>query len=119
MSLWFPMGTLVLLTSFSVPQADSVPRTPLSEEYDCTYRRVRRRKHSLCQPNKPGESFPACLTSSPSRTIPSIVSALQTKASAELERGITIQSLLWLAPQSSASILGMLRPYKYLSGNVD
>jgi len=95
MSSWFPTGTLALLTSSSVPQADSVPRTPLSEEYDCTYRRVRRRKHSLCQPNKPGESSPACFTSSPSRTIPSIVPALQTKASAELGSGITIRSLLW------------------------
>ncbi|KFV62958.1 Potassium voltage-gated channel subfamily H member 7, partial [Dryobates pubescens] len=32
---------------------NSVPRSPLSEEYDCTYRRSHRRKHSLCQPNKP------------------------------------------------------------------
>ncbi|XP_040392487.1 potassium voltage-gated channel subfamily H member 6 isoform X1 [Cygnus olor] len=39
--------------TFNLRDADSVPRTPLSEEYDCTYRRVRRRKHSLCQPNKP------------------------------------------------------------------
>ncbi|KAI1230414.1 hypothetical protein IHE44_0010401 [Lamprotornis superbus] len=33
--------------------ADSVPRSPLSEEYDCTYRRARRRKRSLGQPSKP------------------------------------------------------------------
>ncbi|KAJ7427156.1 Potassium voltage-gated channel subfamily H member 2 [Willisornis vidua] len=35
--------------------ADSVPRSPLSEEYDCTYRRARRRKHShqTCPPTKP------------------------------------------------------------------
>ncbi|XP_074973344.1 voltage-gated inwardly rectifying potassium channel KCNH6 isoform X1 [Phalacrocorax aristotelis] len=39
--------------TFNLRDADSVPRSPLSEEYDCTYRRVRRRKHSLCQPNKP------------------------------------------------------------------
>ncbi|XP_071654256.1 voltage-gated inwardly rectifying potassium channel KCNH6 isoform X3 [Patagioenas fasciata] len=39
--------------TFNLRDADSVPRTPLSEEYDCTYRRTRRRKHSLCQPNKP------------------------------------------------------------------
>ncbi|PKU34641.1 potassium voltage-gated channel subfamily h member 6 [Limosa lapponica baueri] len=39
--------------TFNLRDADSVPRSPLSEEYDCTYRRARRRKHSLCQPNKP------------------------------------------------------------------
>ncbi|XP_071584645.1 voltage-gated inwardly rectifying potassium channel KCNH6 isoform X3 [Heliangelus exortis] len=39
--------------TFNLRDADSVPRTPLSEEYDCTYRRARRHKHSLCQPNKP------------------------------------------------------------------
>ncbi|NXS31761.1 KCNH6 protein, partial [Pomatostomus ruficeps] len=39
--------------TFNLRDADSVPRSPLSEDYDCTYRRARRRKHSLCQPNKP------------------------------------------------------------------
>ncbi|NWI48814.1 KCNH6 protein, partial [Calyptomena viridis] len=39
--------------TFNLRDADSVPRSPLSEEYDCTYRRARRRKHSLCQPKKP------------------------------------------------------------------
>ncbi|XP_042643248.1 potassium voltage-gated channel subfamily H member 6 isoform X4 [Tyto alba] len=39
--------------TFNLRDADSIPRSPLSEEYDCTYRRARRRKHSLCQPNKP------------------------------------------------------------------
>ncbi|NWH37518.1 KCNH6 protein, partial [Chloropsis hardwickii] len=39
--------------TFNLRDADSVPRSPLSEEYDCTYRRARRRKRSLCQPNKP------------------------------------------------------------------
>ncbi|XP_041282220.1 potassium voltage-gated channel subfamily H member 6 isoform X4 [Onychostruthus taczanowskii] len=39
--------------TFNLRDADSVPRSPLSEEYDCTYRRARRRKHSPCQPNKP------------------------------------------------------------------
>ncbi|KAM6238791.1 voltage-gated inwardly rectifying potassium channel KCNH6 isoform 2-T2 [Porphyrio hochstetteri] len=39
--------------TFNLRDADSVPRSPLSEEYDCTYRRARRRKHSLCTPNKP------------------------------------------------------------------
>uniref|UniRef100_A0A8D2QG90 Cyclic nucleotide-binding domain-containing protein n=1 Tax=Zonotrichia albicollis TaxID=44394 RepID=A0A8D2QG90_ZONAL len=41
--------------TFNLRDADSVPRSPLSEEYDCTYRRARRRKHSPCQPHKPGE----------------------------------------------------------------
>uniref|UniRef100_A0A8C9N4U1 Potassium voltage-gated channel subfamily H member 6 n=1 Tax=Serinus canaria TaxID=9135 RepID=A0A8C9N4U1_SERCA len=39
--------------TFNLRDADSVPRSPLSEEYDCTYRRARRRKHSPCQPSKP------------------------------------------------------------------
>ncbi|XP_072775255.1 voltage-gated inwardly rectifying potassium channel KCNH6 isoform X3 [Taeniopygia guttata] len=39
--------------TFNLRDADSVPRSPLSEEYDCTYRRARRPKHSPCQPNKP------------------------------------------------------------------
>ncbi|NWY29078.1 KCNH6 protein, partial [Pheucticus melanocephalus] len=39
--------------TFNLRDADSVPRSPLSEEYDCTYRRARRRKHSPCQPHKP------------------------------------------------------------------
>ncbi|NXU88520.1 KCNH6 protein, partial [Xiphorhynchus elegans] len=39
--------------TFNLRDADSVPRTPLSEEYDCTYRRARRRKRSPCPPNKP------------------------------------------------------------------
>ncbi|NXX80113.1 KCNH6 protein, partial [Urocolius indicus] len=39
--------------TFNLRDADSVPRSPPSEEYDCTYRRARRRKRSLCQPNKP------------------------------------------------------------------
>ncbi|NWU27751.1 KCNH6 protein, partial [Dyaphorophyia castanea] len=39
--------------TFNLRDADSVPRSPLSEDYDCTYRRTRRRKHSLCQPSKP------------------------------------------------------------------
>uniref|UniRef100_A0A8C3U9D4 Potassium voltage-gated channel subfamily H member 6 n=1 Tax=Catharus ustulatus TaxID=91951 RepID=A0A8C3U9D4_CATUS len=39
--------------TFNLRDADSVPRSPLSEEYDCTYRRARRRKRSLGQPNKP------------------------------------------------------------------
>ncbi|NXH47458.1 KCNH6 protein, partial [Dicaeum eximium] len=39
--------------TFNLRDADSVPRSPLSEEYDCTHRRARRRKRSLCQPNKP------------------------------------------------------------------
>uniref|UniRef100_A0A672UIS5 Potassium voltage-gated channel subfamily H member 6 n=1 Tax=Strigops habroptila TaxID=2489341 RepID=A0A672UIS5_STRHB len=39
--------------TFNLRDADSIPRSPLSEEYDCTYRRARQRKHSLCQPNKP------------------------------------------------------------------
>ncbi|XP_039943075.1 potassium voltage-gated channel subfamily H member 6 isoform X2 [Hirundo rustica] len=39
--------------TFNLRDADSVPRSPLSEEYDCTYRRARRRKRSLCQPSKP------------------------------------------------------------------
>ncbi|XP_025915034.1 potassium voltage-gated channel subfamily H member 6 [Apteryx rowi] len=39
--------------TFNLRDADSVPRSPLSEEYDCTYRRVRRCKRSLCQPKKP------------------------------------------------------------------
>ncbi|XP_064030117.1 potassium voltage-gated channel subfamily H member 6 isoform X3 [Pogoniulus pusillus] len=39
--------------TFNLRDADSVPRSPLSEEYDCTYRRSHRRKHSLCQPSKP------------------------------------------------------------------
>ncbi|NXF25368.1 KCNH6 protein, partial [Rhodinocichla rosea] len=41
--------------TFNLRDADSVPRSPLSEEYDCTYRRARRRKNSPCQPHKPGE----------------------------------------------------------------
>ncbi|XP_016159820.1 PREDICTED: potassium voltage-gated channel subfamily H member 6 [Ficedula albicollis] len=39
--------------TFNLRDADSVPRSPLSEEYDCTYRRARRRKRSLGQPGKP------------------------------------------------------------------
>ncbi|XP_014744914.1 PREDICTED: potassium voltage-gated channel subfamily H member 6 [Sturnus vulgaris] len=39
--------------TFNLRDADSVPRSPLSEEYDCTYRRARRRKRSLGQPSKP------------------------------------------------------------------
>ncbi|XP_064492839.1 potassium voltage-gated channel subfamily H member 6 isoform X1 [Pseudopipra pipra] len=39
--------------TFNLRDADSVPRSPLSEEYDCTYRRARRRKHSPCPPSKP------------------------------------------------------------------
>ncbi|XP_038019214.1 potassium voltage-gated channel subfamily H member 6 isoform X1 [Motacilla alba alba] len=39
--------------TFNLRDADSVPRSPLSEEYDCTYRRARRRKRSPCQPTKP------------------------------------------------------------------
>ncbi|XP_074835156.1 voltage-gated inwardly rectifying potassium channel KCNH6 isoform X2 [Carettochelys insculpta] len=38
--------------TFNLRDADSIPRSPLSEEYDCAYRRVRRRKHSLCRPSK-------------------------------------------------------------------
>ncbi|XP_019379148.1 PREDICTED: potassium voltage-gated channel subfamily H member 6 isoform X2 [Gavialis gangeticus] len=38
--------------TFNLRDADSIPRSPLSEEYDCNYRRVRRRRHSLCKPNK-------------------------------------------------------------------
>uniref|UniRef100_A0A8C8RME2 Potassium voltage-gated channel subfamily H member 6 n=1 Tax=Pelusios castaneus TaxID=367368 RepID=A0A8C8RME2_9SAUR len=38
--------------TFNLRDADSIPRSPLSEEYDCAYRRVRRRKHSLCRPTK-------------------------------------------------------------------
>nr|XP_025041733.1 potassium voltage-gated channel subfamily H member 6 [Pelodiscus sinensis] len=37
--------------TFNLRDADSIPRSPLSEEYDCTYRRVRRRKHSLWRPS--------------------------------------------------------------------
>uniref|UniRef100_A0A8C3SA29 Potassium voltage-gated channel subfamily H member 6 n=1 Tax=Chelydra serpentina TaxID=8475 RepID=A0A8C3SA29_CHESE len=33
--------------TFNLRDADSIPRSPLSEEYDCTYRHARRRKHSL------------------------------------------------------------------------
>ncbi|XP_065278612.1 potassium voltage-gated channel subfamily H member 6 [Emys orbicularis] len=33
--------------TFNLRDADSIPRSPLSEDYDCSYRRVRRRKHSL------------------------------------------------------------------------
>ncbi|NWH86723.1 KCNH6 protein, partial [Aegithalos caudatus] len=39
--------------TFNLRDADSVPRSPLSEDYDCTYRRARRQRHSLCQPSKP------------------------------------------------------------------
>ncbi|NXG01243.1 KCNH6 protein, partial [Sakesphorus luctuosus] len=41
--------------TFNLRDADSVPRSPLSEEYDCTHRRARRRKHShqACPPTKP------------------------------------------------------------------
>ncbi|NXG37336.1 KCNH6 protein, partial [Dromaius novaehollandiae] len=39
--------------TFNLRDADSIPRSPLSEEYDCTYRRARRCKRSVCQPNKP------------------------------------------------------------------
>ncbi|NXA54802.1 KCNH6 protein, partial [Nothocercus julius] len=39
--------------TFNLRDADSVPRSPLSEEYDCTYRRARRHKRSVCQPSKP------------------------------------------------------------------
>ncbi|XP_062363877.1 potassium voltage-gated channel subfamily H member 6 [Cinclus cinclus] len=39
--------------TFNLRDADSVPRSPLSEEYNCTYRHARRRKRSLCQPSKP------------------------------------------------------------------
>ncbi|NXE38465.1 KCNH6 protein, partial [Ptilorrhoa leucosticta] len=39
--------------TFNLRDADSVPRSPLSEDYDCTYRRTRRRKRSLCHPSKP------------------------------------------------------------------
>ncbi|XP_065433570.1 potassium voltage-gated channel subfamily H member 6 isoform X3 [Chrysemys picta bellii] len=38
--------------TFNLRDADSIPRSPLSEDYDCSYRRVRRRKHSLCRPPK-------------------------------------------------------------------
>ncbi|KAJ6660553.1 hypothetical protein lerEdw1_017550 [Lerista edwardsae] len=38
--------------TFNLRDADSVPRSPLSEEYACNYRRARRRKHSLCKTNK-------------------------------------------------------------------
>ncbi|CAM4704920.1 voltage-gated inwardly rectifying potassium channel KCNH6 isoform X2 [Caretta caretta] len=38
--------------TFNLRDADSIPRSPLSEEYDCTYRRVRRHKHSLGRPPK-------------------------------------------------------------------
>ncbi|XP_014372472.1 potassium voltage-gated channel subfamily H member 6 isoform X3 [Alligator sinensis] len=38
--------------TFNLRDADSIPRSPLSEEYDCNYRRVRRRRHSLCKPSK-------------------------------------------------------------------
>nr|XP_034991500.1 potassium voltage-gated channel subfamily H member 6 [Zootoca vivipara] len=38
--------------TFNLRDADSVPRSPLSEEYACNYRRARRRKHSLCKANK-------------------------------------------------------------------
>ncbi|XP_015506486.1 potassium voltage-gated channel subfamily H member 6 isoform X1 [Parus major] len=39
--------------TFNLRDADSVPRSPLSEEYDCSYRQARRHKHSICQPSKP------------------------------------------------------------------
>ncbi|XP_044303242.1 potassium voltage-gated channel subfamily H member 6 isoform X2 [Varanus komodoensis] len=38
--------------TFNLRDADSVPRSPLSEEYACNYRRIRRHKHSLCKTNK-------------------------------------------------------------------
>ncbi|XP_062988161.1 potassium voltage-gated channel subfamily H member 6 [Elgaria multicarinata webbii] len=38
--------------TFNLRDADSVPRSPLSEEYACNYRRARRRKRSLCKTNK-------------------------------------------------------------------
>ncbi|XP_054849477.1 potassium voltage-gated channel subfamily H member 6 [Eublepharis macularius] len=38
--------------TFNLRDADSIPRSPLSEEYTCNYRRARRRKHSLCKANK-------------------------------------------------------------------
>ncbi|XP_048372880.1 potassium voltage-gated channel subfamily H member 6 [Sphaerodactylus townsendi] len=38
--------------TFNLRDADSVPRSPLSEEYTCNYRRARRRKRSLCKGNK-------------------------------------------------------------------
>ncbi|XP_066483306.1 potassium voltage-gated channel subfamily H member 6 [Tiliqua scincoides] len=38
--------------TFNLRDADSVPRSPLSEEYACNYRRARRRKHPLCKTNK-------------------------------------------------------------------
>ncbi|XP_039372954.1 potassium voltage-gated channel subfamily H member 6 isoform X1 [Mauremys reevesii] len=38
--------------TFNLRDADSIPRSPLSEDYDCSYRHVRRRKHSLCRPPK-------------------------------------------------------------------
>ncbi|XP_060112229.1 potassium voltage-gated channel subfamily H member 6 [Heteronotia binoei] len=38
--------------TFNLRDADSVPRSPLSEEYTCNYRRARRRKRSPCKGNK-------------------------------------------------------------------
>ncbi|XP_016849987.2 LOW QUALITY PROTEIN: potassium voltage-gated channel subfamily H member 6 [Anolis carolinensis] len=38
--------------TFNLRDADSVPRSPLSEEYACNYRRARRHKRSLCKVNK-------------------------------------------------------------------
>uniref|UniRef100_A0A8D0H4E7 Potassium voltage-gated channel subfamily H member 6 n=1 Tax=Sphenodon punctatus TaxID=8508 RepID=A0A8D0H4E7_SPHPU len=38
--------------TFNLRDADSVPRSPLSEEYACNYRRARRRRRSLCKANK-------------------------------------------------------------------
>nr|XP_023966821.1 potassium voltage-gated channel subfamily H member 6 [Chrysemys picta bellii] len=38
--------------TFNLRDVSLIPRSPLSEDYDCSYRRVRRRKHSLCRPPK-------------------------------------------------------------------
>ncbi|KAJ7313388.1 hypothetical protein JRQ81_004710 [Phrynocephalus forsythii] len=38
--------------TFNLRDADSVPRSPLSEEYACNYRRARRHRRSVCKTNK-------------------------------------------------------------------
>ncbi|XP_043911143.1 potassium voltage-gated channel subfamily H member 6 isoform X2 [Protopterus annectens] len=39
--------------TFNLRDADSLPRSPLTEDFDCGYRRVRRRRHSYRRRNNP------------------------------------------------------------------
>ncbi|XP_025910252.1 potassium voltage-gated channel subfamily H member 6 [Nothoprocta perdicaria] len=42
--------------TFNLRDADSVPRSPLSEDYECTHRRARRHQRPACQPGGHGDA---------------------------------------------------------------